>query len=946
MAGIKSLVDLNIDGNLTVEGDGDSYINGGNFGIGTTAPFRKFSVVGNSNMEGALFIETSNNHIRLTDSDDASAYFSVGVNSEFQIRDVLSATTPVKIKVGAPDNSLVIGSNGSIGIGVSNLIEKLQVDGNVAATSFKPTGGSVTDFLKGDGSLDSNTYLTSTDISNVAYTNVSNTFTELQKISRGVAGTVLQINESDSNTAGLQLRSYANRADMYLYSSGIKTGEITGTNDSFLPKLALGSGAGSTGDTLEVTGDSSFIGDIQMDSNPFIKWTGNTLSLKATESTAIPVVQIRATNYGSRLQLEDETGAVSIRLRGDGHSYINGDNVGIGTTSPQRKLEVVSSSGIVGVLTSTGGGSYISMEDSATSSDSKVRYGAIGDNAALWAGGSQRITIQSDGKVGIGTTAPGYQLDVTGRAQNDDIGIRIRNTFDDNNSASEPNAALFLTAASNNGYLRVHGAPANTAAKHQIDLGSTAGSSFLTFSPSSTERMRITNNGNVGIGTIVPATELDVNGVITATGGDSDDWNAKMDGTGLINVSLGTANQDATADAYRSGKTGFGLETNPEEDIDLIGSAKAEYTYGNGAISRVQLGGENIASEVGYPSGGIKGQFITMIPRPGTQEDTDGMVSTFLQSDLSGIGQNNLLSQFGIQRNDNTRYANLISRKNNTNDGYQLGMQFFNNSNDARGWVRVNEVGEGVGYDQEPSIVSNIDMGASGDYSRITSTPHMHKMEVSVLNLDRYKNGSRVEGFTNSDTSAKTGTSETVLGEAIHSLNIDSDGNVVTKPIIEKTIKVTITPSQIRAASQYINGLSNPSITPVILVPDPVDGSAVVATEVLCKHTPTSDMYDDNGGSGYIMPNKDVALLLDHADNYYQLRLKDSFMSAAYGDEALGNAKYEIAHSQDKERYASGEGYNVFEEGKGIIFLYGGDYYDAYPGVSMELMITYKTIKF
>ena len=170
---------------------------------------------------------------------------------------------------------------------------------------------------------------------------------------------------------------------------------------------------------------------------------------------------------------------------------------------------------------------------------------------------------------------------------------------------------------------------------------------------------------------------------------------------------------------------------------------------------------------------------------------------------------------------------------------------------------------------------------------------------------------------------------------------------MVTTPITEKTIKVTITPSQIRAASQYINGSSNPSITPVVLVPDPIDGSAVVATEVLCKYTPTSDMYNSDGGRGYIMPNKDVSLVLDHADDYFQFRITDSFLSTNYGDEPLGTSRYEIAHRQDKATPSgSGSGYNSFEEGKGIVFLFGDDYYDAYPGVSIEMMITYKTIKF
>ena len=114
-----------------------------------------------------------------------------------------------------------------------------------------------------------------------------------------------------------------------------------------------------------------------------------------------------------------------------------------------------------------------------------------------------------EGKVGIGTTSSSYKLSVQDSVNNADVGININNSFDDNLATSNPNAVVFLNAASNNGYLRVHGAPANTAAKHQIDLGSTAGSSFLTFSPSG-EKMRITNDGNVGIGTNDPLSQLSI----------------------------------------------------------------------------------------------------------------------------------------------------------------------------------------------------------------------------------------------------------------------------------------------------------------------------------------------------------------------------------------------------------------------------------------------------
>jgi len=123
------------------------------------------------------------------------------------------------------------------------------------------------------------------------------------------------------------------------------------------------------------------------------------------------------------------------------------------------------------------------------------------------------MRITATGNVGIGTGANvDEKLHIQGSVDNDDVALKIENTFNDNSSSTPPSAAVVFSTYSNNGHIRVFGAPANTAANHKMDIGATASSSYLTFSPSNSEKMRINSNGNVGIGTNNPLANLHVYG--------------------------------------------------------------------------------------------------------------------------------------------------------------------------------------------------------------------------------------------------------------------------------------------------------------------------------------------------------------------------------------------------------------------------------------------------
>ena len=228
---------------------------------------------------------------------------------------------------------------------------------------------------------------------------------------------------------------------------------------------------------------------------------GSIFSIKGSSTVFLDMGTTGASGYYAWMQAHDAGTGVNYKLA------INplGGNVGIGTTSPFTNLEVAGS-GLDSIIRLYAGGGTANIRTwemrAVGVAGEGLLFRQVNDANNSY---TNRMIIDTDGNVGIGTITPSRPLHVLFSG---DSGVRIEST--DNHSS------LYIESHSGKGqYIRFS---ENTADKYWIN--SSGGKLYVRPAGTGTAANQeiFDSSGNVGIGTTSPSQKLHVVGNTTTTG--------------------------------------------------------------------------------------------------------------------------------------------------------------------------------------------------------------------------------------------------------------------------------------------------------------------------------------------------------------------------------------------------------------------------------------------
>ncbi len=195
-------------------------------------------------------------------------------------------------------------------------------------------------------------------------------------------------------------------------------------------------------------------------------------------------------------------------------SLLPNGNVGIGTTTPQGKLEVKRLGNTLGgkwiptnsyLTLDSGNGSVLFLDPNEIYGSGTLHIGSKSGDIVKFrtvseTSSSDKFVIKNNGNVGIGLTTPNYELNIHDPGTGT-IDSRVQLTNTDTGTSWSDGFQIIMNGSSNNYKV-------NLLNRENSDMG---------FWTNNTERVTISNTGNVGIGTTdTKGFKLGVQGKIAA----------------------------------------------------------------------------------------------------------------------------------------------------------------------------------------------------------------------------------------------------------------------------------------------------------------------------------------------------------------------------------------------------------------------------------------------
>ena len=405
--GYSILADTHTGGAMTIWTAGSEKMritSGGNVGIGTTSPNLRLHVSTTAaevmRLQGTSGGSTNNTQLRFFGSNANSDLWAIGTEVStgttgraFDFYDLIANT-----------NRMRIDASGNLGLGVTpsawaSGFTALQVKN----ASFWSTGN--------DASITANAYYDGSNYRFIGNAGASRVYHNTDgsigwsQVTSGTAGNVITFTPSMTlSAAGRLLIGKTNDEGFALDVVG--TGRFTSSVSSTSPTLMLHTGAGAAA-YANIAGAGDMYHGLILRGYPTNK---DTYEVQGADVMSFY-------EYGGEFRFYKKNDSVlSEQMR-----ITSGGNVGIGTTSPDRKLTIYSTDDTRGLLIqNTSTTSYAEVHFTANRSYRIGTGGSSSDSSAAnrWyiydaTADAHRFTIDPAGNVGIGNTAPTSRLHIS-----------------------------------------------------------------------------------------------------------------------------------------------------------------------------------------------------------------------------------------------------------------------------------------------------------------------------------------------------------------------------------------------------------------------------------------------------------------------------------------------------------------------------------------------------